>query len=241
MVLPYQQIFTFAKIGPFTFAAWGTMVALGFLAVLWIISREAQKRGADSDRVYELFLSVFIGGILGARIGWLLTEGWGIGFFDALKIWHGGMIWHGGFIGAFLAFYGYSKWKKLDLWKHADLFAIGIPLGHAIGRIGCHLIGDHVGKQTALPWGINLGGAITHPISLYEMIALFAIFGIVYKLKDQKKFDGWLFSIYILSYASIRFLLDFLRVDPTYGGLTIAQYVSLGLIVASGWLILKSR
>jgi len=236
MVLPYQQILTIAKFGPFEITSWGLMAVIGFLAAFWIISREGKIRKLDSETIFSLMTLILIGGIIGSRLVWLLTEAGGITFLEVFEIWNGGMTWYGGFIGAAIAAYAYLRYKKAHIWKYLDVIAIGLPLGQAIGRIGCYLVGDHIGKQTILPWGINLpsAGGITHPIALYEIIALLGIFFIVLKesKKSQKRrFDGWLFSLYVMSYSFARFFMDFLRTDPTYFGLTIAQYISLALLI----------
>ena len=235
MALPYKQILTIAKIGPFEISTWGLLVVLGFLAALFIIVKEAKRRGLGVEEVYDLGLYSFIGGIIGARIGWLLSFGKEIGFIEGLKLWNGGMVWHGGLLGGGFASYIYLQVKKLNFWKYADLFAVGLPLGHAVGRFGCHLIGDHIGKVTSLPWAINLGGTLTHPVSLYETIGLLVIFGIIFSLRKRQMFGGALFSIYVMSYAAFRFFNDFLRAgDPVYLGLTVAQYTSILLLILFG-------
>jgi len=235
--MPYAQIIDVASIGPFKITAWGLMVVLGFFLALWAIYSEAIRKKMNGEIVIDLLTWIFIGGIIGGRIGWLITEAHGISFADALKIWNGGMVWYGGFLGGLLAAYLYMGIKKIHFGKYFDLIAVGLPLGQAIGRIGCHLIGDHIGKQTMLPWGINLpsAGGITHPVSLYESLALLGIFFFIRDMSrhGKKRFDGWLFCIYLLLYGIARFLIDFLKVDAAYLGLTIAQYVSLALIAAS--------
>jgi len=234
MVLPYQQFFTLAKIGPFEITTWGFFVVLGFLIGLYFIINEAKRNQLNIDFVYSLGLAILLGGIIGGRVGWLLTVSDSAGFIEAFKIWNGGMIWHGGLLGGLICFLGYAAIKKIDVWRYLDVFAIGLPLGHAIGRIGCHLIGDHVGKLTTMPWGIVLGGGITHPVSLYEVLGLFAVFLLVLKLNKKNLAKGVLFSSYVMMYAVFRFFNDFLRIDPTYFGLTIAQYTSIVLLILFG-------
>lgn len=242
-MIPYK---TFTEpildLGFFQIQPWGLMVSLGFLIGLWIVSREAKKRGFNVNNIYSLALSFFIGGVLGARIGWILTEApENIDFFNSLAIWNGGMISFGGLIGALILFTVVAYYKKIDLMKHLDIFAIGIPLGMAIGRIGCYLIGDHLGKATLLPWAILHYGQLTHPITLYEIIALFIIFGIIYRIKDNKYFDGALFLAFMAMYSFFRFFKDFLSTDMTYYGLTIAQYISLTVLIVSGFVMYKRR
>ena len=190
MVLPYKQIITLADVGSFHIATWGFLVVIGFLLGLWVISKEAKRRGINFEHIYSLALWLLVGGILGARIGWILTEGWGVSFYEALKFTDGGMIWHGGLLGGLSAFYIYSRFKKINFLSYLDVFALGIPLGQAIGRLGCHFIGDHIGRPTSLPWGIELGGGITHPVSLYESIALLVIFFLLYQhLSNQEEIN----------------------------------------------------
>ncbi len=133
------------------------------------------------------------------------------------------MIWSSGLLLSLISSYIYLKKNKLDILKYLDVFAIAVPLGHAIARIGCYLIGDHIGKLTNVPWAISLNGS-THPVVLYEIILLLSIFLVLYNLKDKNLEKGSLFAIYLLSYSLGRFVIDFFRTDPLYYGLTIAQY-----------------
>ncbi len=241
MAFPDPHYPIIAMFGPFTVTTWGFFVALGFLAGLFFIAKEAKRRGLDIDEVYTFALISIVAGLLGARIGWIITEGWGINFREALRFWGGGLIWHGGIIGALLGTYAYAVFKKINFLKYADVFAIGIPLGHAIGRIGCFFGDYHLGRVTEVPWAILVNGEPRHPVTLYELIFLVPLFLILWKIRKKEKFDGWMLGIYILSYAAIRFLLDFFRTDPTYLGLTVAQYVSVFAVAAAGLFLFINR
>jgi len=240
-MIPYTQMTgPLFSIGPFHVMPWGFFVALGFLMGLALILFWGKRKNLDADHIYGIALFMLLGGIIGARLLWALTEApSGLSFLGYLNIWSGGMDWTGGFIGGFLAVWGYLKWKKLDVLKYLDVLALGLPLGMAIGRVGCYLIGDHLGKGTVFPWAILLYGQLTHPIALYEIILDLAILALIINLNKKNLKEGMLFSIFVMSYSFGRFFIDFFRVDPTYFGLTVAQYFCLAFLIIFGFIIWK--
>ncbi|MBU2523071.1 MAG: prolipoprotein diacylglyceryl transferase [Nanoarchaeota archaeon] len=241
-MIPYKTFGELFSIGSFHVQAWGLMVAIGFLIGLFVITLEAKRRKLNLDSIYALVLFLFIGGVLGARIGWILTEApSNLSFMDYLNIWNGGMVSFGGLIGGLIFMAIYAYYKKLNMLTYLDVFAIGIPLGHAIGRVGCYLIGDHLGKETVMPWAILMNGQLTHPIILYEIILLLGIFALMIYMKNKKLPKGSLFMTYLASYSVGRFFIDFFRVDPTYLGLTIAQYACIAFIILSGILLWRKK
>jgi phosphatidylglycerol:prolipoprotein diacylglycerol transferase len=91
-------------------------------------------------------------------------------------IQHGGLVYYGGLIGAMLAGIGYLYWKKLPVWKIADILAPSIALGSVFGRIGCLLNGCCYGRACDLPWAIHFPadhethGAGVHPTEIYDAL-----------------------------------------------------------------------
>jgi phosphatidylglycerol---prolipoprotein diacylglyceryl transferase len=161
----------------------------------------------------------------------------------------------GSYFGAVLAalpfafFYARAFFKKNSrrLW---DVTAIGIALGHAVGRLGCLAAGCCFGVPTRLPWGVSfkllghaphpLAGIPLHPVQLYESALGFVNFIFLYLLWRKRKFPGQVFSFYLINYGLIRFFLEFLRFHETGetlwpGGLSWYQAFSL-LLVLAGWL-----
>jgi phosphatidylglycerol:prolipoprotein diacylglycerol transferase len=163
-----------------------------------------------------------------------------LGFFN---FWEGGLSWFGGFVGALIACAVYIRIKGLDFWGMADRLAPSIALGHAFGRLGC-ILGDggHVGKLTTMPWGFEVNGEIRHVTAWYEMIGLLILFGVL--MLTRKKFlgthKGALFGLYLAGYGVIRFVSDFFRLDPTYFGLTLAQYFCIAIFILGTGLIAMS-
>jgi len=240
-MIPYKQITEpLFSIGSFNVQAWGLMVSIGFLVGLLIVTLEAKKRKMNLDVLYALALSLFVGGVLGARIGWILTEApSGLSFMDYLNIWNGGMISFGGLIGGLASMGAYAWHKKIKLMNYLDVFAVGLPIGMAIGRVGCYLIGDHLGKGTVMSWAILHYGQLTHPVILYEIIWLIGTFFLIMHLKNKGLQGGSLFMTFLASYSIGRIVIDFARVDPTYFGLTVAQYVSIGLLISIAGIIIR--
>ncbi|MEW6062829.1 MAG: prolipoprotein diacylglyceryl transferase [Nanoarchaeota archaeon] len=239
-MIPYQT-FLMINLGFFNIYTWGLFVAIGFLVGIFLAIKEARKRKIKVKEIYDLSFYIILGGIVGGRIGYIPTHlNEFRDFLEVFKVWHGGMSFFGGFVFAALFAYFYIKKHKLNFWKYADVFALPLIIGHAIARVGCYLVGEHLGSPTNLPWGIFFEGAIRHPIPAYEFIALIFIALTLIYIKRFKLKDGILISSAVVMYSIIRFFLTFLRVDdPTFFGLTGSQYVSILLVVIFGSFIFK--
>jgi phosphatidylglycerol---prolipoprotein diacylglyceryl transferase len=257
-MIPYGQITEF-NIGPVTIQAWGLMVALGFIAAILLILWQASRSGYKVDKLIDLSLLIFIASMAGARMMYVILF-WenfsGGNWLEMFKVWNGGMVYYGGFIGALIAWFLYARWQKLNFWKLADWGAPALALGLAIGRVGCHLIRDHPGIITTIPWGMEYGGQIRHETAMYSVLANLAIFLILwFWLRRKNMATGSLFAIFLGWYGVTRFIIDFFRAsdlpysDPRFFGgndwvgLTSAQIISVGLVIFSVWLYvyLKKR
>lgn len=116
-----------------------------------------------------------------------------------------------------------------------------------IGRIGCFFIGvyeETYGLPTSSMLGMDLGDHINrHPVALYEMLFLLLLFiSLKYFQKMYTYKSGVLFQIFMLSYFSFRFLLDFIK--PTYNiilGLSTIQLVCISIIIYYIYLLKKNR
>ncbi len=222
---------TTINLGLFNIQVWGLLAAIGVLAATLLAVFRAKT--VKKETIYDLVFYTVITGIIGSRLLYVIEE-WQFfsnNLIDALKFWQGGLSFSGGLLFGVIAAYIYLKKHKLNLLTYLDIFAPAIVLGHFFGRIGCFLIGDHLGKLSNLPWAIMRAGELRHPVILYEIIYLGLIFIILLKLPKLKK--GSLFISYILMYSFARFFNDFFRIDPTYYGLTVAQYFMLVLFFSS--------
>ncbi|MFC1697902.1 prolipoprotein diacylglyceryl transferase, partial [Nanoarchaeota archaeon] len=252
MVLYFTPIKDLISIGPLTIQTWGFFVALGFLLATLLSAREAKKRGLNQDHIYNLIIWVLLFGLIGSRVFGIFLD-LGAYMHNPLSIlffWQGGLVFHGGLIGGIIGGLLYVKYKKINFWKYVDVVAIFIPLGHALGRLGCFFSWDGChGVASNLPWAVqvttNNPSFPVHPTHLYSAIALFIFFIVLYKIKDNKElfgkktFHGWTFSLYLIIYAVWRFLIEFIRVEPKYGPLTGAQYFSIIILIFACFIFYK--
>lgn len=240
-MIPYK-IFSAIHIGPIAIQPWGIMVALGFIIGSYIVVKEAKRRKIDTNKIYNLIFYIILGGIIGARIAYII-EYWKTisSFIDIFKIWQGGLSFIGGLIGALISVFIYIKRNKLNFWKTADIFAPALAIGHAIGRIGCYITGLHIGKITTVPWAVMVNNEIRHQTALYSIIAESANFLILWKLRTKKLFNGFLFLLYLMMYSIERFIIDFFRVDTLYYGLTATQWALIFVFFISVFLFIKFK
>jgi len=224
------------------------MMVVGFMLGIWRAVRVSKKRyDIDPDRVYDIALVCLLGGVIGARVVFILlnpgTENWR----DFLAVWQGGLSFHGGLGLAMLLGYIYTRIAKLSFWKVADLIAPSVAIGYAFTRIGCFLNGCCYGAPTSLPWGVRFheNGILTppsHPTQLYATVANLLIFWLLVKLERMHRTPGFVFIGYLGLYSIYRFLIEYLRSGYTASqwayGLTQAQAVSLAVVVVSAVLML---
>lgn len=236
----HRILFTFFGIPIYTY---GIMVALAVLCALLLVNyRNRQKQITTTDNIYELFTWMVISGVVGARIVYVLSN---LSFYISrpaliLNIREGGIALHGAILAGALALYFYCKSKKLDPAVILDLFAPAMLLGIAIGRLGCFFNGCCVGIAAPPPFGIHFADAgipgLRYPTQLYEMVLdLIAVFLI---LRRDAVFAGHSFLKAISLYSMIRFVIEFYRESyPRYLGLSIAQYVSIVILILALFLM----
>ncbi|MFH1611970.1 MAG: prolipoprotein diacylglyceryl transferase family protein [bacterium] len=237
--MPYFSITQF-NLCFLTIQIWGVFVGLAFVVGLFFIIWRIKNTKFDQIDILNLSVLVFIGAVVGARIGYAFLYPFS-SFKDFLMLNSGGFTFHGGLLVAILLGWWYVSKKRLNFCKLADIFAPAIALGIFVGRIGCFLINDHIGTITKLPWGIVWSdGVMRHPIALYLSLNGLLLFFILWFLKNKFNKEGALFLFFLIYYSITRFLLDFLRVgDPKIGCLFISQWLSLTMVVVIGILSVK--
>jgi phosphatidylglycerol:prolipoprotein diacylglycerol transferase len=251
----YPVIF---RIGSFPVNTYGVFLALAFLCAIFVTVRLATRDGLPKEKIYDLCLWLLLSSLIGSKLLMLFTEPEyraNPKLLFSLDFLRSGGVFYGGLIGALLAgFYLMRRWK-LPWWKTADACAPGIALGNFFGRQGCFSAGCCWGKPTTLPWGVQFteaGHEITgvptgihlHPTQLYESFTMLIVFFFLLWLHKKKKFSGQVILAYAVIYATVRFLIEFVRDDPrgdvlgltTMTGLSTSQLI--GIVVGIGALIL---
>jgi phosphatidylglycerol:prolipoprotein diacylglycerol transferase len=255
----YRYLLT---IGDFQIPAYGVMAVIGYLVGIYFMNKEAERHNIKPLIIQSLSMWIIVGMLVGARI-WYVWENWDLFSSDIIsifKLWEGGMVFYGGFIGGFIGGILFIKTAKLSVAKVMDISAPGIAIAVAIGRIGCLLNGCCYGKITdswigicfparwnppayweQLQQGLIPQGA-SHslpviPTQLISTLNLLIIFGILWKIRKNKFFNGFLFALFIGLYGLQRFTVDFFR---NYSAnalilkyLTLSQVASVFMMIAS--------
>lgn len=237
-MIPYK-VFPMFKLGPLRFNLYGLMFALGIGVASYLAGKAAEKHGIKRDIINDLTFIIIISAIIGARLFYVVfywPTGTPLSFWDIFKIWEGGIAFFGGFLGALLGTILFIRKKGLDFWTYADLYTLPLIIGHILGRIGDYLTGGHPGRITSMPWSIYLNNALRHPVVLYEISGLVIIGFVILNLQRFKKFEGFLFLVYVQLYAIQRMILDFFRIestDPRTLGLTPSQFFVIIMFLVS--------
>lgn len=249
LTLPAFDLFG-RSLGPFTLHTYGLVLAVAFLAGLWITSRQARRSGLDANLVTDMAIWVLIAGLIGAKVllvavDWRLYTGTPR---EMLSIFQSGGVFYGGLLGGMLVAWWYARRHRLPAWATADVLAPGVILGQAIGRLGCFAAGCCYGKPATVPWAVTFTDAAVrnvgtpmdtplHPSQLYESILAFLLFFALLWLADRKRFPGQVVLSYAIGYSAIRFTLEFWRGDPRgsfFGGaLSTSQVIAIVLVLGA--------
>lgn len=220
---------------------YGTMIALGIIAALLLLSRRAKKRGYDEDSIFNMAIIAVIMGVVGGKVLYIVTELKSIIEDPSqLKNVGSGFVIYGSIIGGILAVVFYCRRKKWDLLKVFDLVIPSLPLAQGFGRIGCFLAGCCYGRPTTSFLGVkfkpgSLGPVDTCvlPTQIFSSVFdfLLALFLLWYDRKERKK--GRLFALYMIIYSIGRFIIEFVRDDPrgNVGVLSTSQFISLFIVL----------
>ncbi len=242
------------QIGKFEVRAYGLMIAIAALAAAWLAAREVRRRGMDPNLVYDFLFFALVGGLLGARLYYVLFSEprWYLSHpGQILAVWNGGLSLHGGMLGGLIAGLWFTRSRRLSFWDFADAITPGIILGQAVGRFACVFNGCSYGKPSSLPWAVVFTDPKSfaplntplHPTQFYELSVDFLILAAILAIRSRMRFPGQLFLIYAVGYAVARFVLEFFRGDSLLllGQVPLPQAMSLLLFIAAVSLYLARR
>jgi phosphatidylglycerol:prolipoprotein diacylglycerol transferase len=228
----------------------GLMFALGFVAAGAVIQRRLRDWDKPEDWAYEIVFSALLGGLVGARLYFLLQHTSEFSDDPLGSIFSGsGLTWYGGAIGGALAVLAWSRKRGMFNAMVLDLCCVPLALGYGIGRIGCQLSGDgDYGKPWDGPWAMAYPKGVVptdvpvHPTPIYETVTMALGAWVLWRLRDHFR-PGVLFALYLVLAGVERFLVEFLRRNPEGAlGLTSPQWESLVMLVAGlVWLGVVAR
>lgn len=239
---------------------YGVFLALGFGAGLvhltWLGRREGREPGFASDLAFWLIL----GGIAGARAAYVFGN-WSEFAdrpADIIRVDQGGLVFYGGFFGAGLAAWIFARARHVPTLRLFDYILTALPLGHALGRVGCFINGCCHGSvhsgilsctyppQSSVFWSqveAQLISPSSHaalpvwPVQLFEAAANLLIYGLLFRAYLRPHSNGAIVTRYFILYPIARFSLEFFRGDLTdrviIGGFTSAQWVSAAMLACA--------
>ena len=238
------------SIGPINIYSYGMMIFIAFITCLHIAKKLAETKGISPKQYEDVAIWGLLIGLLGAKLLYILTR-----FEDIVRspkvltdYITSGFVFYGAPIAVIIFLYCIKKKKGIPVLKYLDIFMVVLPLGHAIGRIGCFLAGCCYGKPTNLPWGVtfklsqivepNLRNVPLHPVQLYESFLLVILFLILYKVYKRINFDGKILCVYFMLYAIIRFTMEQFRGDGIRGFvipnlISTSQFISIVMFFLS--------
>jgi phosphatidylglycerol:prolipoprotein diacylglycerol transferase len=230
----------------------GVTFALGFIACGAVVARRLRELGRPVDWAYEITFAALVGGVVGARVYYLI-QNYGSVKHDLLgSVFSGsGLVWYGGAIGGAIGVVGWMLWRKVFELRMFDTCATALALGYAIGRIGCQVSGDgDYGIHSTLPWAMGYPhgtlptppGVRVQPTPIYETVTMCLLAYGLWQIRDRVR-PGVVFALYLSLSGLERLLVEFVRRNhEVFAGLTSPQLESIALIaIGSVWLALMAR
>ena len=237
-------------LGPLRLNAYGLMIALGVIVAVRIAGRRAENKGVGTtEDISSIAMWAVPAGVIGGRAYHVLTDyqrfqgQW----FDAIKIWQGGLgIWGGVTVGVAVGWWC-ARRRGLDAWWIISCAAPAIAIAQAIGRWGNWFNQELFGRPTTLPWALKVSGDIAvkagytagttfHPTFLYESVGCIVLAWLLIRLEGRiAPARGRLFAWYVAGYTVLRFGTESLRIDASHnvGGMRLNQWVAIGVFVAA--------
>lgn len=259
-MLTYPQIDSVIfSVGPLQVRWYGLMYVLGFIASIILVKHQIKKFGFKELETHfeNLNLVLIISLVLGGRLGYVLF--YNLPYYlshpgEIMATWRGGMSFHGALLGLIIGGVVFCRIKKLNFWRTADFYAVTIPIGLGLGRLGNFINGELYGRVTDVPWGMVFpgGGPLPrHPSQLYEsFLEGLVLFLILWTLKEKQKPpsswpSGSMIALFLIFYGIFRIMVEFFREPDAQLGfiflhVTMGQLLS-GLMIVAGIILLLVR
>ena len=192
-------------------------------------------------------LAGIIGGLAGAKLIWAIEHAGREGPFLDLLLSRGGLSWFGGFAGGLAAGIVVLRRHRLSVTTVLAAAPPALAVAHAIGRVGCFLVGDDYGVPSGLPWAVAFPDGLppttvpVHPTQLYEAAVLVPIAWRLYRWRRQGKPDAFVLGAYLVMTGLTRFLIEFIRWrQPLLGPLAVAHILAFVVMCVGAVLLLKA-
>jgi phosphatidylglycerol---prolipoprotein diacylglyceryl transferase len=254
------------QLGPLQVTGFGLAVLLAFVIAQLTTNDVLGERGYDSSITSDCVLAAVVGGLVGAKIYYAILTG------DITNLWHrAGFVFWGGLMGGILATALMIKVRHWRFTRISDAAAPGLAAAYSIGRTGCWAVGDDYGRPWNSRWAVmfpdgappstaqNLTELFhlklpadipasrvmsVYPTELYEVTLGFVMFVILWRFRNHKHAEGWLFGLYCVLAGIERFFIEIFRAkdDRFFGPFTTAQVIGLAFAVGGAlWMAARWR
>ena len=245
-------------LGPLRLNAYGLMIAIGVIVAVRIAGRRAENKGVGTtEDISSIAMWAVPAGVIGGRAYHVLTdyERFQGQWFDAIKIWQGGLgIWGGVTAGVAVGWWC-ARRRGLDAWWIISCAAPAIAIAQAIGRWGNWFNQELFGRPTTLPWALEVSnnvavkagytaGTTFHPTFLYESVGCIVLAWLLIRLERRiTPARGRLFAWYVVGYTVLRFGTESIRIDSAHrvGGMRLNQWVAIGVFAAAVMFLVVDR
>ena len=245
-------------LGPLRLNAYGLMIAIGVIAAVRIAGRRAENKGVGTtEDISSIAMWAVPAGVIGGRAYHVLTdyERFQGQWFDAIKIWQGGLgIWGGVTAGVAVGWWC-ARRRGLDAWWIISCAAPAIAIAQAIGRWGNWFNQELFGRPTKLPWALEVSnnvavkagytaGTTFHPTFLYESVGCVVLAWLLIRLERRiTPARGRLFAWYVVGYTVLRFGTESIRIDTAHhvGGMRLNQWVAIGVFATAVLFLVVDR
>ncbi len=232
------------------------MAAFGLIFGLLLIVKLGREQGLDPDKLWNLGIIAILSGIVGAKLLMFCHRSRASGehAFSFATLQAGG-VWSGGLLLALVMCIWYMRVNNMPVLRTCDVFAPGLALGHAFGRVGCFAAGCCYGHETHVPWAVTFRNPLAneivgtplniplHPTQLYEMVLELCNCLFLVWLIRRKKFEGEIIGTYMIIYGIGRYFIEFFRGDPGRGEflgfMSGTQAIAIGLVIFGGVLWMR--
>lgn len=229
------------SIGPLAIHMYGVMIAIGFLSALGLCLLRGKKMGLDTEFIWTMFFYIVIGGIVGAKLMFVIVEipNW-IKDFSLIKDVINGFVVYGGILGGIFAGWLACHKNKKNFLQHFDLVMPSVSMAQGFGRIGCLFAGCCYGRETDSAFHIIYkhsdfapSGVKLIPTQIISSVGDFALFGLLMLYASRKPKDGKVAAAWMVLYGIGRYGVEMLRNDDR-GGVSMfstSQIISIGMVV----------
>ena len=235
--------------------AYGVMIFLACSGALAIAAWRAKREGLEVNHVYGLATWLFLGGVVGARLLFLISQHDTVhSAMDLILSGQGGGVFYGCIMGGLAGSLWYWWRSRFPFWAMADVAAPAVAVGIALGRVGCFLGGCCFGSVCDLPWAVRFPAGShawqgqveqgilplaaefslpVHPTQLYAALAGVIILAILSAFFPRRRRDGEVMALLMVLYPLTRWPIEGLRGDeaPIFAGMTLSQNISVVLIL----------